>query len=62
MERGHDMVYMCYDNGAYMNTGIKDLLPTPMFADTTTTPTGKESVGKMQNHVKTLQASSQIMM
>ena len=22
MERGHDMVYVCYDNGAYMNTGI----------------------------------------
>ena len=23
MERGHDMVYVCYDNGAYMNTGIQ---------------------------------------
>ena len=23
MERGHDMVYVCYDNGAYMNTGIR---------------------------------------
>ena len=26
MERGHDMVYVCYDNGAYMNTGINVLL------------------------------------
>ena len=49
MERGHDMVYVCYDNGAYMNTGIQRSSATPMFADTTTTPTGKESVGKMQN-------------
>ena len=23
MERGHDMLYVCYDNGAYMNTGIQ---------------------------------------
>ena len=49
MERNHDMVYVCYDNGAYMNTGIQRSSATPMYADTTTTPTGKESVGKMQN-------------
>lgn len=49
MERNHDMVYVCYDNGAYMNTGIQRSSATPMFADTTTTPVGSESVGKMQN-------------
>ena len=49
MERGHDMVYVCYDNGAYMNTGIQRSSATPRFADTTTTPAGKCSDGKMQN-------------
>ena len=49
MERNHDLVYVCYDNGAYMNTGIQRSSATPMYADTTTTPVGKNSVGKMQN-------------
>ena len=49
MERGHDMVYVCYDNGAYMNTGVQRSSATPMFADTTTTPSGKISNGKMQS-------------
>lgn len=49
MERGHDMVYVCYDNGAYMNTGIQRSSATPMYADTTTTPSGTCSDGKMQN-------------
>ena len=49
MERGHDMVYVCYDNGAYMNTGIQRSSATPMYADTTTTPVGSQSNGKMQN-------------
>lgn len=48
MERGHDMVYVCYDNGAYMNTGIQRSSATPMYADTTTTPAGKVSQGKPQ--------------
>ena len=48
MERGHDMVYVCYDNGAYMNTGIQRSSATPQFADTTTTPVGKMSNGKVQ--------------
>ncbi len=46
MERGHDMVYVCYDNGAYMNTGIQRSSATPMGADTTTTPVGKTQPGK----------------
>ena len=48
MERGHDMVYVCYDNGAYMNTGIQRSSATPQFADTTTTPAGSVVPGKMQ--------------
>ncbi len=48
MERGHDMVYVCYDNGAYMNTGIQRSSATPRFADTTTTPAGTKVPGKMQ--------------
>lgn len=48
MERGHDMVYVCYDNGAYMNTGIQRSSATPQFADTTTTPVGSQSNGKVQ--------------
>ena len=49
MERGHDMVYVCYDNGAYMNTGIQRSSATPKFADTTTTPAGTKVPGKMQS-------------
>ena len=49
MERGHDMVYVCYDNEAYMNTGIQRSSATPRFASATTTPPGKISGGKQQN-------------
>lgn len=48
MERGHDMVYVSYDNNAYMNTGIQRSSATPKYADTTTTPVGSESNGKQQ--------------
>lgn len=48
MERGHDMVYVCYDNGAYMNTGIQRSSATPKYADTTTSPAGKVIPGKIQ--------------
>ena len=49
MERGHDMVYVCYDNGAYMNTGIQRSSATPKYADTTTSPAGKVIPGKQQS-------------
>lgn len=49
MERGHDMVYVCYDNGAYMNTGIQRSSATPKYADTTTSPNGKVVHGKQQS-------------
>lgn len=49
MERGHDMVYVCYDNEAYMNTGIQRSSSTPRFARTTTTAVGSSRQGKQQN-------------
>ena len=49
MERGTDMVYFCYDNEAYMNTGIQRSSSTPRFANATTTPAGTVSAGKEQN-------------
>lgn len=48
MERGHDMVYVCYDNGAYMNTGIQRSSATPKYAETATSPIGTEVLGKQQ--------------
>jgi len=49
MERGHDMVYVCYDNEAYMNTGIQRSSSTPKFAEVSTAPVGSALPGKMQN-------------
>ncbi len=49
LERGHDMVYVCYDNEAYMNTGIQRSSSTPRFADATTSPAGKNLLGKQQS-------------
>jgi pyruvate ferredoxin oxidoreductase beta subunit len=47
-ERGEDFTYVCYDNEAYMNTGIQRSGATPFGASTTTSPAGKESTGKME--------------
>jgi len=49
MERGHNMVYICYDNEGYMNTGIQRSSATPLGAATTTAPAGKAIPGKQQN-------------
>jgi pyruvate ferredoxin oxidoreductase beta subunit len=46
LERGHDFIYICYDNEAYMNTGIQRSGLTPFGASTTTSPAGKESKGQ----------------
>jgi pyruvate ferredoxin oxidoreductase beta subunit len=46
LERQHDFLYVCYDNGAYMNTGNQRSGATPFGASTETTPHGKESFGK----------------
>lgn len=48
MERGHRMLYICYNNEAYMNTGIQRSSATPVGAHTTTSPTGSASTGKKQ--------------
>jgi pyruvate ferredoxin oxidoreductase beta subunit len=44
-DRGHRITYICYDNEAYMNTGVQRSGSTPYCAKTTTTPTGKLSLG-----------------
>lgn len=46
MERGHNLTYVCYDNEAYMNTGIQRSSSTPFGASTTTSPAGKQSFGE----------------
>lgn len=46
MERGHNFTYICYDNEAYMNTGIQRSGATPYGASTTTSPVGKDSFGE----------------
>ena len=46
MERGHDFLYLCFDNEAYMNTGIQRSSATPYGASTTTSPAGKVSIGQ----------------
>jgi len=47
MERNHNILYICYDNEAYMNTGIQRSSATPLGAWTTTTPVGKVRPGKV---------------
>ena len=44
-ERGHKILYVCYDNEAYMNTGVQRSGSTPFCVHTTTTPSGVRSMG-----------------
>jgi len=46
-ERGHNFLYICFDNEAYMNTGIQRSSATPFGASTTTSPAGKVSIGQV---------------
>lgn len=46
IERGHNLTYVCYDNEAYMNTGVQRSGTTPWMASTKTTPAGKLSKRK----------------
>jgi pyruvate ferredoxin oxidoreductase beta subunit len=48
LERGHRFLYVCYDNQAYMNTGVQRSGATPHGAATTTSPFGTKTVGKVQ--------------
>ena len=50
LERYHNVLYVCYDNEAYMNTGIQRSGSTPHAASTTTSPSGSERMGK--RHLK----------
>jgi pyruvate ferredoxin oxidoreductase beta subunit len=50
LERGHNFIYLCLDNEAYMNTGIQRSSSTPYGAMTTTSPPGKFSIG--ESHFK----------
>jgi len=48
IERGHKFLYVCYDNEAYMNTGIQRSGGTPLGAWTTTTQVGSARAGKQE--------------
>jgi pyruvate ferredoxin oxidoreductase beta subunit len=48
IERGHRFLYVCYNNGAYMNTGIQRSGGTPQYAATTTSPPGTKIPGKIK--------------
>lgn len=48
LERGHDMLYVLYDNECYANTGIQRSGSTPIYANTTTSPSGSSIPGKQE--------------
>jgi Dihydroprymidine dehydrogenase domain II, 4Fe-4S cluster/Thiamine pyrophosphate enzyme, C-terminal TPP binding domain len=53
LERGHRLIFVCYDNEAYMNTGVQRSGATPFGASTTTSPVGCASLGKAQQRKDT---------
>jgi pyruvate ferredoxin oxidoreductase beta subunit len=50
LERNHNVLYVCFDNEGYMNTGVQRSSSTPHAAMTTTSPPGRERMGK--RHLK----------
>lgn len=48
IDRGDNILYICYDNESYMNTGIQKSGLTPFGAKTTTTPAGKKIHGNIR--------------
>lgn len=48
IDRGDKMIYICYDNEAYMNTGVQKSSLTPFGARTTTTPAGRNIRGNLR--------------
>ena len=48
LERGHKVLFICYDNEAYMNTGVQRSSATPLHAGTTTSPYGSVVRGKLE--------------
>jgi pyruvate/2-oxoacid:ferredoxin oxidoreductase beta subunit len=55
-ERGEDFIYVCYDNEAYMNTGVQRSSSTPYGARTMTTPLGKWKRQQKKNIVEVMAA------
>jgi pyruvate/2-oxoacid:ferredoxin oxidoreductase beta subunit len=55
-ERNEDIIYFCYDNEAYMNTGIQRSSATPWGAWTTTTPTEEPEASPKKDMVSILAA------
>lgn len=53
-ERNEDIIYVCYDNEAYMNTGIQRSSATPELAWTTTTPATRPKLGPKKNMIQIL--------
>lgn len=56
VERNEDFLYVCYDNEAYMNTGVQRSSSTPYGAWTTTTPTHAWKKMRKKNIVEALVA------
>jgi len=56
VERNEDFLYICYDNEAYMNTGIQRSSSTPLLAWTTTTPVGDLKKVPKKNLIEILAA------
>ena len=56
VERNEDFLYICYDNEAYMNTGIQRSSSTPLLAWTTTTPQGDLKKAPKKNIIDILAA------
>jgi pyruvate ferredoxin oxidoreductase beta subunit len=48
LERGHDVLFVCYDNEAYMNTGVQRSSLTPFNTSTSTSPIGAKSSGNIR--------------
>ena len=56
VERNEDMDFMCYDNEAYMNTGIQYASATPIHTVSTTSPTSAPNLRKVKDIVSTMSA------
>jgi pyruvate ferredoxin oxidoreductase beta subunit/2-oxoisovalerate ferredoxin oxidoreductase beta subunit len=56
VERNEDCIFVCYDNEAYMNTGVQRSSATPYGMRTTTTPAGKWKKTGKKNIVEALAA------
>ncbi|MEE9553681.1 MAG: thiamine pyrophosphate-dependent enzyme [candidate division Zixibacteria bacterium] len=58
LERGHNILYVCYDNEAYMNTGVQRSGLTPYDARTSTSPPGTESWGNQHQKKNLLEIAA----